>query len=67
MSDFETRHLPMAPDSVAPDGSDVRILLGLKCGGMEMMPRRPEQENREGYCDSASAMVSAGASPRNVA
>ena len=34
MSDFETKHLPMAPDAVAPDGSDVRILLGLKGGGM---------------------------------
>jgi hypothetical protein len=34
MSDFETKHLPMARNTVAPDGSDVRILLGLKGGGM---------------------------------
>lgn len=27
-------HLPKARDGVAPDGSDVRVLLGLNCGGM---------------------------------
>ena len=32
--DFSTKRLPVARDAVAPDGSDVRILLGLKCGGM---------------------------------
>lgn len=31
---FSTRRLPAAPDVVAPDGSDVRVLLGLKKGGM---------------------------------
>jgi len=31
---FETRKLPDARDVVAPDGSDVRILLGLQGGGM---------------------------------
>ncbi len=31
---FETRPLPEDPDVVAPDGSDVRILLGLDGGTM---------------------------------
>jgi mannose-6-phosphate isomerase-like protein (cupin superfamily) len=34
VSDFETRRLPATPDAIAPDGSDVRILLGLRGGGM---------------------------------
>ena len=34
MTDFDTRRLPVARDAVAPDGSDVRILLGLRGGGM---------------------------------
>lgn len=32
--DFATRHLPSKPDVVAPDGSSVRILLGLEGGGI---------------------------------
>jgi len=32
--DFDTRQLPGAPDAVAPDGSDVRILLQLRGGSM---------------------------------
>ena len=31
---FETKELPANRDAVAPDGSDVRILLGLRGGGM---------------------------------
>jgi len=31
---WETKRLPERPDVVAPDGSDVRILLGLGGGGM---------------------------------
>jgi mannose-6-phosphate isomerase-like protein (cupin superfamily) len=31
---FESRQLPDAPDAVAPDGSDVRVLLRLARGGM---------------------------------
>jgi mannose-6-phosphate isomerase-like protein (cupin superfamily) len=31
---FETRQLPIERDAIAPDGSDVRILLGLCGGGM---------------------------------
>jgi mannose-6-phosphate isomerase-like protein (cupin superfamily) len=34
MDSFRTQILPAAPDDVAPDGSDVRVLLGLKGGGM---------------------------------
>ena len=34
MSEFLTKRLPVARDAVAPDGSDVRILLGLDHGGM---------------------------------
>jgi mannose-6-phosphate isomerase-like protein (cupin superfamily) len=34
MSDFGTKRLPVACDCVAPDVSDVRILLGLAGGGM---------------------------------
>lgn len=32
--DFETRRLPVAPDIVAPDGSDVRVLLRTPRGSM---------------------------------
>lgn len=34
MSDFASARLPMDPTVVAPDGSDVRVLLGLSSGGM---------------------------------
>jgi mannose-6-phosphate isomerase-like protein (cupin superfamily) len=34
MSAFSTKRLPVARDCVAPDQSDVRILLGLAGGGM---------------------------------
>ena len=34
MTDFSTKRLPVARDAVAPDGSDVRVLLQLKGGGM---------------------------------
>lgn len=34
MSEFLTKRLPVARDAVAPDGSDVRLLLGLDRGGM---------------------------------
>ena len=33
MTNFMTKRLPVAPDAIAPDGSDVRILPGLKGGG----------------------------------
>ena len=34
MDEFATMRLPIARTTVAPDGSDVRVLLGLKGGGM---------------------------------
>ena len=34
MRDFETKRLPDNPDALAPDGSAVRVLLGLAGGGM---------------------------------
>jgi mannose-6-phosphate isomerase-like protein (cupin superfamily) len=34
LQDFETKRLPAGRDAVAPDGSDVRVLLGLRGGGM---------------------------------
>ena len=34
MPAFATLHLPAEPTVVAPDGSDVRVLLGLAGGGM---------------------------------
>lgn len=34
MNDFSTTRLPQDPTVQAPDGSNVRILLGLKGGGM---------------------------------
>ena len=34
MTGFITKRLPVSRDAVAPDGSDVRILLSLKGGGM---------------------------------
>ena len=34
MSDFDTKRLPVAHDAIAPDGSNVRLLLQLKGGSM---------------------------------
>ena len=43
---FETKRLPPARDVVAPDGSDVRILLGLRGGGMAHFMLAPGQTSR---------------------
>jgi len=43
---FEARLLPKERDVVAPDGSDVRILLGLKGGGMAHFELGPGQTSR---------------------
>jgi mannose-6-phosphate isomerase-like protein (cupin superfamily) len=40
---FKTMRLPAGRDAVAPDGSDVRILLGLKGGGMAHFELAPGQ------------------------
>ena len=34
MTDFSTKCLPETPDVIAPDGSNVRVLLGLAGGGL---------------------------------
>ena len=34
MPEFETMRLPAAPMTIAPDGSDVRVLLAVEAGGM---------------------------------
>jgi mannose-6-phosphate isomerase-like protein (cupin superfamily) len=43
---FETRRLPVARDVVAPDGSDVRVLLGLRAGGMAHFTLAPGRTSR---------------------
>ena len=43
MSAFDTMSLPTSPTSVAPDGSDVRVLLGLSAGGMAHFHLAPGQ------------------------
>ena len=43
MTDFETKRLPLTPDVVAPDGSDVRVLAKTERGSMahfELAPGR---------------------------
>src|SRR5215831_15523636 len=46
MSDFATKLLPETRDAVAPDGSDVRILLGLRGGGMAHFELRPGKTSK---------------------
>ncbi|HXH48901.1 MAG TPA: cupin domain-containing protein [Terriglobia bacterium] len=46
MPKFQTKQLPDSPDVVAPDGSDVRILLELKGGGMAHFELSPGQTAR---------------------
>lgn len=43
MTPFDTKQLPAERSAVAPDGSDVRILLGLKGGGMAHFELPPNQ------------------------
>ena len=43
MKAFETKRLPVARDAVAPDGSDVRVLLTLAGGGMAHFALAPGQ------------------------
>jgi mannose-6-phosphate isomerase-like protein (cupin superfamily) len=40
---FETKRLSVGRDAVAPDGSDVRILLSLRGGGLAHFELQPEQ------------------------
>jgi mannose-6-phosphate isomerase-like protein (cupin superfamily) len=43
MASFETKHLSRTPDAVAPDGSDVRVLLQLSGGSMAHFELAPRQ------------------------
>ena len=43
MSEFATMRMPVARTDIAPDGSDVRVLLGLKHGGMAHFELAPGQ------------------------
>ncbi len=43
MQSFDTMRLPVARTGVAPDGSDVRVLLGLAGGGMAHFELAPGQ------------------------
>jgi mannose-6-phosphate isomerase-like protein (cupin superfamily) len=46
VSAFATRRLPAAADNVAPDGSDVRVLLSLAGGSMAHFTLPPGQTSR---------------------
>ena len=43
MTIFMDKRLPSAPDAIAPDGSDVRVLLSLKGGGLAHFELAPGQ------------------------
>ena len=44
--EFDTKKLSATPDVTAPDGSDVRILLGLQGGGMAHFELQPGQTSK---------------------
>jgi mannose-6-phosphate isomerase-like protein (cupin superfamily) len=46
MNEFSSKRLPVERDAVAPDGSDVRILLGLTGGGMAHFELPPGDTSR---------------------
>ena len=46
MSGFDTKRLPVKGDDVAPDGAEVRVLLGLAGGGMAHFQLAPGQISR---------------------
>ena len=46
MSDFMTKRLPAEPDAIAPDGSDVRVLLSLDRGGLAHFELAPGQTSK---------------------
>lgn len=39
---FETKHVSSAPDAIAPDGSEVRVLCGLSRGGLALFSLPPK-------------------------
>ena len=73
-SKFETKRLPAAPTAVAPDGSDVRVLLELRGGGLahfELGPGETSVAVRhrtvEEICTSRAAAARCGGGPATVA
>jgi mannose-6-phosphate isomerase-like protein (cupin superfamily) len=46
MIPFDTKRLPVTRDEVAPDGSDVRILLNVRGGGMAHFELAPGQTSK---------------------
>ena len=46
MTEFTTKQLPVSPDVVAPDGSNVRVLLGLRGGSMAHFELPPGQTSK---------------------
>jgi mannose-6-phosphate isomerase-like protein (cupin superfamily) len=46
VTSFDTKRLPAEPDAVAPDGSAVRVLLGLDRGGLAHFQLAPGQTSR---------------------
>jgi mannose-6-phosphate isomerase-like protein (cupin superfamily) len=46
MSEFSTKRLPVQRDAVAPDGSDVRLLLSLSRGSLAHFELAPGQTSR---------------------
>jgi mannose-6-phosphate isomerase-like protein (cupin superfamily) len=46
MRKFETVHLPLTPNAVAPDGSDVRLSLGLSGAGMAHFESGPNKVSK---------------------
>jgi mannose-6-phosphate isomerase-like protein (cupin superfamily) len=43
---FDSKRLPEEPDAIAPDGSAVRVLLGLERGGLAHFQLAPGQTSR---------------------
>lgn len=43
---FETKQIAAAPDAIAPDGSEVRVLCGLARGGLAMFSLPPHAVSR---------------------
>ena len=43
---FETRRIATAPDAIAPDGSEVRVLCGLSRGGLAVFSQQPDSVSK---------------------
>jgi mannose-6-phosphate isomerase-like protein (cupin superfamily) len=43
---FKTRRIAGAPDAIAPDGSEVRVLCGLSRGGLAVFSLQPDSVSK---------------------